>query len=98
MSRDNLKALDEAGSGIVSATFEIVGLPPLRVDAVRGSGSGAATLLPQLCHDVVQKPALRSDIPLAASTQLSSVLARSSVIKKSPLPTAIFPKGGTLNL
>jgi small-conductance mechanosensitive channel len=40
MSRDILKALDEAGIGMASATFEIVGLPPLRVQDVRGIGSG----------------------------------------------------------
>jgi small-conductance mechanosensitive channel len=32
MSRDILKRLDEAGIGIASATFEIVGLPPLRIE------------------------------------------------------------------
>ena len=32
MSRDILAALDEAGIGIASATFEIVGLPPLRIE------------------------------------------------------------------
>lgn len=32
MSRDLLKAFDEAGIGVVSATFELVGLPPLRLD------------------------------------------------------------------
>lgn len=31
MSRDLLRALDEAGIGLASATFEIVGLPPLRI-------------------------------------------------------------------
>jgi hypothetical protein len=31
MSRDMLPALDEAGIGIASTTFEIVGLPPLRI-------------------------------------------------------------------
>ena len=30
ISRDILQAFDEAGIGIASATFEIVGLPPLR--------------------------------------------------------------------
>lgn len=34
LSRDVLQALDEAGIGVASATFDIVGLPPLRV-AVR---------------------------------------------------------------
>jgi len=32
MSREILAALDEAGIGIASATMEIVGLPPLRLD------------------------------------------------------------------
>jgi len=40
MSRDLLKALDDAGIGMASATFEIVGLPPLRIEDVRGTGSG----------------------------------------------------------
>lgn len=31
MSRDILLALDEAGIGVASATFDIVGLPPLRI-------------------------------------------------------------------
>lgn len=31
MSRDILEAFDEARIGIASATFEIVGLPPLRI-------------------------------------------------------------------
>ncbi len=31
MSREVLSALDEAGIGLASATFEVVGLPPLRV-------------------------------------------------------------------
>lgn len=39
MSRDILKALDDAGIAIASATFEIVGLPPLRIED-RGTGSG----------------------------------------------------------
>jgi small-conductance mechanosensitive channel len=37
MSRDILKAFDESGIGIASSTFEIVGLPPLRL------GGGAPT-------------------------------------------------------
>ncbi|MBD0373657.1 MAG: mechanosensitive ion channel family protein [Pyrinomonadaceae bacterium] len=32
MSRDILAAFDEAGIGIASATFDIVGLPPLRIE------------------------------------------------------------------
>lgn len=40
MSRDILRALDEAGIGIASATFEVVGLPPLRIDDGRGTGLG----------------------------------------------------------
>lgn len=31
MGRDILAALDEAGIGFAAATFEIVGLPPLRI-------------------------------------------------------------------
>ncbi len=37
MSRDILKALEEAGIGVASATFEIVGLPPLRIEDARGT-------------------------------------------------------------
>lgn len=40
MSRDILRALDEAGIGIASATFEIVGLPPLRVQDETRNGRG----------------------------------------------------------
>lgn len=36
MSRDILRAFDAAGIGIASATFEIVGLPPLRVQRQPG--------------------------------------------------------------
>jgi small-conductance mechanosensitive channel len=38
MSRDILRALDEASIGIASATFEVVGLPPLRIDVARRAG------------------------------------------------------------
>lgn len=38
MSRDLLVALDEAGIGLASATFEIVGLPPLRIGREPRSG------------------------------------------------------------
>ena len=38
MSRDILEALDEAGIGIASATFEVVGLPPLRVESISANG------------------------------------------------------------
>ncbi len=31
MSREVLSELDEAGIGLASATFEVVGVPPLRV-------------------------------------------------------------------
>jgi small-conductance mechanosensitive channel len=41
MSRDMLKALDEAGIGMASATFEIVGLPPLRIEDVRKPAQGS---------------------------------------------------------
>lgn len=37
LSRDILQGLDEAGIGIASATFEIVGLPPLRIEDGRGT-------------------------------------------------------------
>ncbi|HEX8203741.1 MAG TPA: mechanosensitive ion channel domain-containing protein, partial [Isosphaeraceae bacterium] len=38
MSRDILRALDEAGIGLASTTFEIVGLPPLRIQDGRIPG------------------------------------------------------------
>jgi small-conductance mechanosensitive channel len=38
MSRDILNALDEAEIGIASATFDIVGLPPLRLEKSTGLG------------------------------------------------------------
>ena len=42
MSREILAALDEAGIGIASATFEIVGLPPIRIRrSGRDDGEGA---------------------------------------------------------
>lgn len=37
MSRDILAALDAAGIGIASSTFEIVGLPPLRITRASGA-------------------------------------------------------------
>ena len=46
MSRDILHALDEAGIGLASATFEIVGLPPLRIESVRERDVGGAQLEP----------------------------------------------------
>jgi small-conductance mechanosensitive channel len=39
MSRDILQALDEAGIGIASATFEIVGLPSLKLESVANGTS-----------------------------------------------------------
>lgn len=42
MSRDLLSAMDEAGLGVASATFELVGLPPLRVDWERSGGRPSA--------------------------------------------------------
>jgi small-conductance mechanosensitive channel len=36
MSRDLLNAMDEIGLGVASATFEVVGIPPLRVEWERG--------------------------------------------------------------
>lgn len=41
MSREILAALDEAGIGIASATFEVVGLPPLRVSRMPPAGGGS---------------------------------------------------------
>ncbi len=38
MSRELLKALDAAGIGIASATFEVVGLPTLRIETAAGNG------------------------------------------------------------
>ena len=38
MSREILRALDAAGIGIASATFEIVGLPPLHIHDGQGTG------------------------------------------------------------
>jgi small-conductance mechanosensitive channel len=37
MSRDILKALHTNGIGIASTTFEIVGLPPLRITRANGN-------------------------------------------------------------
>lgn len=36
MTRDLLEALDSAGIGIASTSFEVTGLPPLRIEAVAG--------------------------------------------------------------
>lgn len=39
LSRDILRALNEAGISVASATFEVVGIPPLRIDTGRpGNG------------------------------------------------------------
>ena len=38
MTRDILSAMDAAGIGVASATFEVVGLPPLRVEQVGRPG------------------------------------------------------------
>jgi len=43
MSRDILRAFDAAGIGIASATYDIVGFPPLRLAAQRRDGSAAQT-------------------------------------------------------
>jgi small-conductance mechanosensitive channel len=39
MSREILEAFDDAGIGIASATYDIVGLPPIRVEAVNLGGA-----------------------------------------------------------
>jgi small-conductance mechanosensitive channel len=46
MSRDVLAALDAAGIGIASSTFEITGLPRLRVEASVANGRAAEALGP----------------------------------------------------
>jgi small-conductance mechanosensitive channel len=40
MSRDIIAAFDEAGLGLASGTYEIVGLPPVRVELAGGRGAG----------------------------------------------------------
>ncbi len=47
MSRDILHGLEEAGISIASATFEIVGLPPLRISEGTPGGPGLTPLAPQ---------------------------------------------------
>jgi hypothetical protein len=39
MSRTIVEALDSAGIGIASATYDIVGFPPIEVRAVAGESS-----------------------------------------------------------
>lgn len=48
MSRAILRELDEAGIGIASATFEIVGLPPLKVDSTSSATARPFVLRPAL--------------------------------------------------
>jgi hypothetical protein len=47
MTRDILAALNKAKIGIASATFEIVGLPKLRIEKTTGEGQPAATDAPR---------------------------------------------------
>jgi hypothetical protein len=42
MSREILHALDEAGGGLASTTFELVGVPDLRVGVTNAAGTGRA--------------------------------------------------------
>ncbi len=49
MSRDILQALDQAGIGLASATFEIVGLPPVRIDGVGKKDDDARSCKPEEC-------------------------------------------------
>jgi len=42
MSRDIVKALDEAVIGIASVTSEVAGLPPLRIEGQTGNGLSAS--------------------------------------------------------
>ena len=53
MSRDILQALDQAGIGLASATFEIVGLPPVRI---AGVGKKATTQAVANRKSVERKP------------------------------------------
>lgn len=40
MSRQIIAGLDEAGIGIASATYDIVGLPPIKIEDRRGEPAG----------------------------------------------------------
>ncbi len=42
MSRDVLNELEAAGIGLASATYDIVGLPPIRVTLEPGNGKAGA--------------------------------------------------------
>lgn len=43
MSRHILRLLDEAGIGLASGTYEIVGLPPIRIEDNRGTPTEGTT-------------------------------------------------------
>jgi small-conductance mechanosensitive channel len=46
ISRDLLAELDRAGIGIASGTYEVVGMPPIKVQMVQSNGTGAAVQQP----------------------------------------------------
>jgi hypothetical protein len=46
ISRDLLAELDRAGIGIASGTYEVVGVPPIKVQMVQSNGTGAAVQQP----------------------------------------------------
>jgi hypothetical protein len=41
MSRDILEEFDHAGIAIASGTYEVVGMPPIKVQMVSSNGHGA---------------------------------------------------------
>ncbi len=41
MSREILQQFDEAGIGIASGTYEVVGMPPIKVQMLSASGESA---------------------------------------------------------
>jgi hypothetical protein len=49
ISRDLLEELDHAGIGIASGTYEVVGMPPIKVQMVpnNGASSGVAPSMEQ---------------------------------------------------
>ena len=44
VSRDVLAALDRAGVGVASTTYEIVGMPPLRVEGLAAVDRGGRSV------------------------------------------------------
>lgn len=48
ISRDLLTELDRAGIGIASGTYEVVGMPPIKVQMVPDNGAGSALQEPAM--------------------------------------------------